>query len=107
LRFLQAGALSPTKLRMKIMGAHNRVRVITSNSSSRTSPAKNIEASQAQNRLLVCDVLEEGTAKDAAKDAAGYSIVFFYQLINYGIMMACQCHFSSFLLLNFLRTIAF
>ncbi|PAN40153.1 hypothetical protein PAHAL_7G295000 [Panicum hallii] len=55
----QAGALSPTKLRMKIMGAHNRVRVITSNSSSRTSPAKNIEASQAQNRLLVCDVLEE------------------------------------------------
>jgi len=61
LRFLQAGALSPTKLRMKIMGAHNRVRVITSNSSSRTSPAKNIEASQAQNRLLVCDVLEEGT----------------------------------------------
>jgi hypothetical protein len=93
LRFLQAGALSPTKLRMKIMGAHNRVRVITSNSSSRTSPAKNIEASQAQNRLLVCDVLEEGTAKDAAKD--------------YGIMMACQCHFSSFLLLNFLRTIAF
>jgi hypothetical protein len=46
---------------MKIMGAHNRVRVITSNSSSRTSPAKNIEASQAQNRLLVCDVLEEGT----------------------------------------------
>ncbi|CAD6262248.1 unnamed protein product [Miscanthus lutarioriparius] len=55
----QPGALSPTKLRMKIMGAHNRVRVITSNSSSRTSPAKNIEASQAQNRLLVCDVLEE------------------------------------------------
>ncbi|KAL6651396.1 hypothetical protein ACP70R_010321 [Stipagrostis hirtigluma subsp. patula] len=55
----QAGALSPTKLRMKLLGAHNRVRVITNNSSSRTSPAKNIEASQAQNRLLVCDVLEE------------------------------------------------
>lgn len=55
----QAGALSPTKLRMKIMGAHNRVRVITSNSSSRTSPAKNTEASQAQSRLLVSDVLEE------------------------------------------------
>ncbi|KAJ1272833.1 hypothetical protein BS78_06G232400 [Paspalum vaginatum] len=55
----QAGALSPTKLRMKIMGAHNRVRVITSNSSSRTSPAKNTEASQAQKSLLVCDVLEE------------------------------------------------
>jgi hypothetical protein len=59
---LQPGALSPTKLRMKILGAHNRVRVITSNSSSRTSPAKTIEASQAQNRLLVCDVLEEGTS---------------------------------------------
>ncbi|KAL6843794.1 hypothetical protein ACP4OV_026365 [Aristida adscensionis] len=55
----QAGALSPTKLRMKLLGAHNRVRVITNNSSSRTSPAKNIETSQAQNRLLVCDVLEE------------------------------------------------
>ncbi|XP_062226767.1 uncharacterized protein LOC133925002 [Phragmites australis] len=55
----QAGALSPTKLRMKLLGAHNRVRVITNNSSSRTSPAKNTETSQAQNRLLVCDVLEE------------------------------------------------
>ncbi|KQJ84656.1 uncharacterized protein LOC100822499 [Brachypodium distachyon] len=54
----QAGALSPTKLRMKLLGAHNRVRVI-SNSPSRTSPSKNIEPSQAQNRLLVCDVLEE------------------------------------------------
>jgi hypothetical protein len=63
LRFLQAGALSPTKLRMKLLGAQNRVRVITSNSSSRTSPVKNIETSQAQNRLLACDLLEEGTCK--------------------------------------------
>ncbi|XP_052153408.1 uncharacterized protein LOC127771527 isoform X2 [Oryza glaberrima] len=55
---VQAGALSPTKLRMKLLGTHNRVRVI-SNSSSRTSPSKNTEPSQAQNRLLVCDVLEE------------------------------------------------
>ncbi|KAL5214901.1 hypothetical protein ABZP36_004053 [Zizania latifolia] len=55
---VQAGALSPTKLRMKLLGTHNRVRVI-SNSSSRTSPSKNIETLQAQNRLLVCDVLEE------------------------------------------------
>jgi hypothetical protein len=58
--FMQAGALSPTKLRMKLLGAHNRVRVI-SNSSARTSPSKSVEPSQAQNRLLVCDVLEEGT----------------------------------------------
>lgn len=43
---------------MKLLGTHNRVRVI-SNSSSRTSPSKNTEPSQAQNRLLVCDVLEE------------------------------------------------
>lgn len=50
------------------MGAHNRVRVITSNSSSRTSPAKTIEASQAQNRLLVCDLLEEvSDSADSAK----------------------------------------
>lgn len=55
---VQAGALSPTKLRMKLLGAHNRVRVI-SNSSARTSPSKSVEPSQAQNRLLVCDVLEE------------------------------------------------
>lgn len=45
---------------MKLLGAHNRVRVISS-SSSRTSPSKNVEPSQAQNRLLVCDVLDEGT----------------------------------------------
>jgi hypothetical protein len=57
---MQAGALSPTKLRMKLLGAQNRVRVI-SNSSARTSPSKSVEPSQAQNRLLVCDVLEEGT----------------------------------------------
>lgn len=55
---VQAGALSPTKLRMKLLGAQNRVRVI-SNSSARTSPSKSVEPSQAQNRLLVCDVLEE------------------------------------------------
>uniref|UniRef100_R7W8G3 Remorin C-terminal domain-containing protein n=1 Tax=Aegilops tauschii TaxID=37682 RepID=R7W8G3_AEGTA len=54
----QAGALSPTKLRMKLLGAHNRVRVISS-SSSRTSPSKNAEPSLAHNRLLVCDVLDE------------------------------------------------
>ncbi|KAF2935905.1 hypothetical protein DAI22_04g265100 [Oryza sativa Japonica Group] len=58
---VQAGALSPTKLRMKLLGTHNRVRVI-SNSSSRTSPSKNTEPSQAQNRLLVCDVLEEAVS---------------------------------------------
>ncbi|NP_001352420.1 uncharacterized protein LOC100191495 [Zea mays] len=66
----QPGALSPTKLRMKILGAHNRVRVITSNSSSRTSPAKTIEASQAQNRLLVCDVLEEDSADSTKHPSA-------------------------------------
>ncbi|KAI5011051.1 hypothetical protein ZWY2020_013188 [Hordeum vulgare] len=55
---VQAGALSPTKLRMKLLGAHNRVRVISS-SSSRTSPSKNAETSLAQNRLLVCDVLDQ------------------------------------------------
>lgn len=71
----QPGALSPTKLRMKILGAHNRVRVITSNSSSRTSPAKTIEASQAQNRLLVCDLLEEvSDSADSAKHPSASNI---------------------------------
>ncbi|TVU14831.1 hypothetical protein EJB05_38327 [Eragrostis curvula] len=66
----QTGALSPTKLRMKLMGAHNRVRVITSNSSSRTSPAKNTDTSQAQNRLLVCDVLEEDASDGSKRPSA-------------------------------------
>ncbi|CAM0902869.1 unnamed protein product [Alopecurus aequalis] len=62
----QAGALSPTKLRMKLLGAHNRVRVISSSSSARTSPSKSVEPSQAQNRLLVCDVLEEVSDSSSA-----------------------------------------
>ncbi|XP_044967863.1 uncharacterized protein LOC123427801 isoform X2 [Hordeum vulgare subsp. vulgare] len=66
---VQAGALSPTKLRMKLLGAHNRVRVISS-SSSRTSPSKNAEPSLAQNRLLVCDVLDQDSSGAAKCPAA-------------------------------------
>uniref|UniRef100_A0A6V7QX94 Remorin C-terminal domain-containing protein n=1 Tax=Ananas comosus var. bracteatus TaxID=296719 RepID=A0A6V7QX94_ANACO len=73
---IESGVLSPTKLRMKLLGAHNRIRKAGSNS-SRTSPSKNADTEYAQNGLLMNDTDEEGDSKgckdsSALDDAANF-----------------------------------
>ncbi|KAJ3698579.1 hypothetical protein LUZ61_002284 [Rhynchospora tenuis] len=64
---VQVGVLSPTKLRMKLLGSHNRVRTgggVTDTSSSRTSPSKIVEPENAHNSLLSRDTDEEDSSRD-------------------------------------------
>ncbi|XP_072955355.1 uncharacterized protein [Typha angustifolia] len=60
---VQIGVLSPTKLRMKLLGAQNRARKGGS-SSSRTSPSKNVDMEHIKNSLLAGDIADKATSKD-------------------------------------------
>ncbi|KAF3325692.1 hypothetical protein FCM35_KLT08772 [Carex littledalei] len=66
---VQVGVLSPTKIRMKLLGPHNRGRTsdgVTGTSSSRSSPSKMVETENALNSLLSCD-----TDEDSLRDLRG------------------------------------
>lgn len=56
---LQIGLLSPTKLRMKLLGPRNSARKGGSNS-AKMSPSKNEDMKSARNNLLVGDIDNEG-----------------------------------------------
>lgn len=56
---LQIGLLSPTKLRMKLLGHRNSARKGGSNS-AKMSPSKNEDMKSARNNLLVGDIDNEG-----------------------------------------------
>lgn len=54
------GVLSPTKLRMKLIGAQSSRRKEVESNSSRTSPSKIEEMKYAKNGLLAGDLDQEG-----------------------------------------------
>ncbi|XP_020275773.1 uncharacterized protein LOC109850222 isoform X2 [Asparagus officinalis] len=58
---MQMGVISPSKLRMKLLGVHNSRRKEGTSNSSRTSPSKLEELEYAKNHLLTNDLDEEST----------------------------------------------
>ncbi|KAJ3693575.1 hypothetical protein LUZ60_009055 [Juncus effusus] len=65
---VQVGVLSPTKLRMKLLNSHNRIKnggaAISGTSSSRSSPSKNTEQELSKNSLLTRDSDEEESSRE-------------------------------------------
>ncbi|URE04631.1 Remorin, C-terminal region [Musa troglodytarum] len=64
IRKVQIGLLSPTKLRMKLLGPRNSARKGGSNS-AKTSPSKNEDMKFARNSLLAGDIDKEESSKDS------------------------------------------
>ncbi|XP_073114030.1 uncharacterized protein [Elaeis guineensis] len=60
----EMGVISPTKLRMKLLGAHSCIKIGGSNS-SQTSPSKIKDMENSKNRLLAGDFDEEVSCKDS------------------------------------------
>ncbi|CAL9163293.1 unnamed protein product [Musa hybrid cultivar] len=67
IRKVQIGLLSPTKLRMKLLGHRNSARKGGSNS-AKMSPSKNEDMKSARNNLLVGDIDNEESSKDFKGD---------------------------------------
>ncbi|WOL16213.1 hypothetical protein Cni_G24995 [Canna indica] len=66
IRKVQIGILSPTKLRMKLLGPRNSTRK-EANNSSKTSPSKNDDMKFARNSLLSDDVDDEESSMDISR----------------------------------------
>ncbi|CAL9771888.1 unnamed protein product [Musa acuminata subsp. burmannicoides] len=70
---VQMGVISPSKLRIKLLGSHGGRRKEGGNSSSRTSPSKLEEMEHSKHSLLAGDLDEEVSLKDS-KDASSLNV---------------------------------